>query len=94
MYMFCACMWRSEVESHIYLYCSPFYFSVIFDNGRLLDNVFFIIHTHPPYPVSSQIHFTTELCVLYFFFPLLIETSLRHLGTLGCMAFFPRLRGH
>lgn len=28
----CAGKWRSEAESHIFLYCSPIYFSFIFDN--------------------------------------------------------------
>lgn len=95
MYVHVLCM-HVEVRSgvtHLPLLLSIL-FQCHFWQRRLLNNVFFIIHTHPPYPVSSQIHFTTELCVLYFFFPLLIETSLRHLGTLGCMAFFPRLRGH
>lgn len=63
----CACMWKSEVESHIFLYCSPVYFNVIFDNWRILNHVFLSytpLTLSPPRSTSP-----TELGDLYFFFP-------------------------
>lgn len=84
----CACMWKPEVESHIFVYCSPFYLNfIIIHNLRILNNVF-LSYTpcilSPPWSISP-----TQLCV-----PLHIKTNLCHPFTLGCMAFFPRLRGH
>lgn len=85
----CACMWKPEVESHIFVYCSPCNLNfIIIQIWEFWIMCFY--HIHPALyllPGPAQHKFVS-------FFPLPIKINLCHPFTLGCMAFIPRLRGH